>query len=179
VWDCFFRAKERHDFLNVWTPDARLLMKVLFFLSLFLIALCLAPAMAHGLELLNKIDLPAEEYLVVQKIYRGWALYALIIFPALIATIILVFRLRKQKPVFWLAFIGLICMLITQVIFWTFTFPANRQTKNWTILPDNWELLRKDWEYSHTVGAVFWIIAFALMLGACLTYFGSGTKEHI
>jgi hypothetical protein len=48
-------------------------MKTICFLSLLFVALALAPAMAHLLELLNKINLSREQYLVVQQIYRGWA----------------------------------------------------------------------------------------------------------
>jgi hypothetical protein len=43
------------------------------FLSLLFAALALAPAMAHLLELPNKINLSREDYLKVQQIYRGWA----------------------------------------------------------------------------------------------------------
>src|SRR6266550_2992731 len=39
------------------------------------------------------------------------------------------------------------------IVFLVFTFPANRQTANWTVLPENWQELRRRWEYSHAVGA--------------------------
>jgi hypothetical protein len=44
------------------------------FFSLLFAALALAPALAHLLELPNKIGLSRDNYLVVQQIYRGWAL---------------------------------------------------------------------------------------------------------
>lgn len=43
------------------------------FLSLLFAALALAPALAHLLELPNKIGLPRDAYLIVQHIYYGWA----------------------------------------------------------------------------------------------------------
>jgi hypothetical protein len=46
--------------------------KTIYFLSLIFAALALAPAMAHLLELLNKINLSREHYLIVQQTYRGW-----------------------------------------------------------------------------------------------------------
>jgi hypothetical protein len=49
-------------------------LRIASFLSLVLVALALAPAMAHLLELPNKITLSREDYLTVQQIYRGWAL---------------------------------------------------------------------------------------------------------
>jgi hypothetical protein len=45
---------------------------VAFFVALLTSALVLGPALAHLLELPNKIDLPREEYFIVQKAYRGW-----------------------------------------------------------------------------------------------------------
>jgi hypothetical protein len=42
------------------------------FFSLLFAALALAPALAHLLELPNKIGLSRDNYPVVQQIYRGW-----------------------------------------------------------------------------------------------------------
>ena len=37
---------------------------------------------------------------------------------------------------------------------------ANQITSNWTELPvEGWESLRRQWEYSHAVGAVLYFIA--------------------
>jgi len=49
------------------------------FLSLLFVALALAPALAHLLELPNKIGLSHDDYLTVQQIYRGWALLGLVV----------------------------------------------------------------------------------------------------
>jgi hypothetical protein len=46
-------------------------LKSLRFMSLFFTALALAPALAHALELPDKINLSGEDYLAVQQIYRG------------------------------------------------------------------------------------------------------------
>ena len=45
---------------------------IAFFVALLASALVLGPALAHVLELPNKIGLPREEYFIVQKAYRGW-----------------------------------------------------------------------------------------------------------
>jgi hypothetical protein len=64
-------------------------VKSMQFLSLFFTALALAPAMAHLLELPNKIGLPRDAYLIVQQIYRGWALLGVIVISALVFTLVL------------------------------------------------------------------------------------------
>ena len=53
------------------------------------------------------------------------------------------------------------------IVFFAFTYPANQQTANWTQLPEHWERLRRQWEYSHAAGAVLdatALISFALSL---------------
>ena len=46
-------------------------IRIIQFLSLLFAALALGPAMAHLLELPNKINLSREDYLTVQQNYRG------------------------------------------------------------------------------------------------------------
>ena len=55
------------------------------------------------------------------------------------------------------------CIVGTQIIFWTFTFPANQQTNNWTTLPESWERLRTQWEYSHAASAVLNLLALIML----------------
>jgi hypothetical protein len=49
------------------------------------------------------------------------------------------------------------------VIFYLFTFPANQATGNWTNLPENWQELRRQWEYSHAVSACLYFVALAAL----------------
>lgn len=99
------------------------LMWVRFFSVLFA-ALALAPALAHLLELPNKIHL--------SKALLAGSAFSLIV--------------------------------LTQVIFWSFTFPANKQTANWTTLPPDWEQLRVRWEYSHAASAVLSFLALVALI---------------
>src|SRR5215471_10464304 len=107
-------------------------LKRIYFLSLFFVALALAPAMAHLLELPNKINLSREDYLTVQQIYRGWALLGFVVAGALLSTLALTITVRKERKAFIFAFL---CIAGTQVVFWTSTSPANQATNNWTMLP--------------------------------------------
>ncbi len=129
------------------------------FLSLFFVALALAPAMAHLLELPNKIGMSRDEYFVVQQVYRGWALLGIIVVAALLSTLALTLLVRKRSSEFGPALTAFLSIAATQIVFWTFTFPANQQTANWTILPDHWMALRTQWEYSHAASAILNLIA--------------------
>jgi hypothetical protein len=128
--------------------------------SLVFVALALVPAGAHVAELPNKIGLPRAEYQTVQQIYRGWALFGIVIAGALVSTLALTITTRRVPHAFRRALIALLCLAAAQTIFWTFTFPTNVATENWTVLPPNWIELRARWEYSHAVAAGFTAIAF-------------------
>ena len=127
-------------------------LKIARFLSVLLVALALAPAMAHLLELPNKMTLSREEYLVVQQIYRGWALLGIVIFGALLATLTLMILMRHERRIFLLTLVAFLCIAGALAVFFTFTYPTNQVTNNWTHLPENWLELRRQWEYSHATG---------------------------
>ncbi|MFA7388279.1 MAG: hypothetical protein WCZ87_11550 [Thiohalobacteraceae bacterium] len=146
-------------------------MKLAFarFFSLLFVALALAPALAHLLELPNKIGLSRDEYLIVQQIYRGWAMLGFVIAGALLSTLALSFMVRKSPREVALTLTAFFCIVGAQILFWTFTFPANQQTRNWTVLPESWMLLREQWEYSHAAGAVLNLIAFIALILSVVT----------
>jgi hypothetical protein len=138
------------------------------FLSLLFCALALAPALAHLLELPSKISLPRDEYFVVQQIYRGWWMLGIVVFGALLSTLALTIVVRKRPGELGPALTAFLCIVATQAIFWTFTFPANQQTANWTLLPDNWQELRMRWEYSHAASAMLNLVAMIAVIIAVL-----------
>ena len=134
----------------------------------------------HLAELLNKIDLPREQYFVVQSIYAGWALFGFPVFAALFSLLVLVISLRRERrPMIW-ALVAFLCIVATQVVFWTWTYPMNVATNKWTTIPENWEALRRQWEYAHAVNAVLTFIAIALSrpLGARAGRPCTGTPSH-
>ena len=143
-------------------------VKTSYFLSLVFAALALAPAMAHVLELPNKMPLSHDAYLTVQQIYRGWALLGFVVAGALLSTLLLTITVRKERKAFLFAVIALLCIAGTQVVFWTYTYPANQATHNWTMLPANWVELRRQWEYSHATSAVLNLVALVTLIVSVL-----------
>jgi hypothetical protein len=141
-----------------------------YFIALLFAALALVPTGAHLAELVNKMELSAAEYQTVQQIYRGWALFAIVIFGALVSTLVLTLRLRRHRAAFTPALVALLCIVATQVVFWTFTFPVNQTTINWTRMPADWASLRAQWEYSHAAAAVLNVAAVAALIRSVLRY---------
>lgn len=130
-------------------------------------ALALGPALAHLLELPNKIGLPKDAYFTVQQIYRGWNLLGVVLMLQLLSIVAVILMARGDRRLRLLATIALLCLAGARGLFWAFTFPANTATVNWTTQPDNWETLRQHWEYSHAAGALLQLTGMAcLVLGS-------------
>ncbi|HEY8518834.1 MAG TPA: DUF1772 domain-containing protein [Gammaproteobacteria bacterium] len=127
----------------------------------------LGPALAHLLELPNKIGLDRDDYFLVQSIYRGWALLGVVVAGALLATLALTLLLKDRRRARVWAAVAFGCVVLSQIVFWAFTFPANQATSNWTEIPPSWEALRAQWEYSHATAAILNLVALlSLVLSA-------------
>jgi hypothetical protein len=85
-----------------------------------------------------------------------------------VSSLSLTVMVRKRPKEFALTLFAFLCIMGTQIVFWTFTFPANQLTSNWTVLPDNWMALRSQWEYSHAASAVLNFFALVALIFSVL-----------
>lgn len=145
------------------------MLKTMRFTSLLSTAVILGAGLAHLFALPNKIHLPREDYLTVQQICQGWALLGIVLVLALVSTLIVTAMVRQRPRAFALTLIALLCITGSLVVFFAFTYPANQQTLNWTVLPTDWEGLRDRWEYSHAAGAILYLAALSALTGSLLT----------
>jgi hypothetical protein len=150
---------------------------VLYFLALLFVALAFVPAGAHAAELMAKMRLDEAEYRTVQQIYRGWALFGTVIFASIVVTLLLAIDVRRT-PAFASALVAVLCLVATQVIFWTWTFPVNQTTDNWTVMPANWLSLRAQWEYSHAAAAALSLAALIALIVSVLRHAASPRTRH-
>src|SRR5215467_6945330 len=141
---------------------------VVFFIALLATALALGAALAHALELPNKINLAKDEYFVVQKAYRGWNQLGYLLAIELVAMVAVAALSRHEPRVLRPTIIAIVCLVAAQVLFWIFTYPANVATDNWTAIPAQWEDVRARWEYSHLAGAAFQVLAMSALIVAVL-----------
>jgi hypothetical protein len=144
-------------------------LRTTIFLALILTAIALAPAGAHLFELRNKIGLVQDQYFIVQNIYRGWAWLGAVIVAALLANLALAWQLRGQRPAMWFALFAFLCLAAGLGVFFTWTYPANVATGNWTGAPPDWESLRTQWEYSHAANAILTFVGFCSLRLAAIT----------
>lgn len=142
---------------------------VVHFLAIVLTALAMVPGGAHLLELPAKIGMDREAYFTVQQIYRGWALSGAVIFAAIAANLWAGVRRRRQPAAFRLAIAAAGLIVLSLAIFFTWTYPANQATMNWTTVTEDWAALRARWELSHALNAAIMLAAFCCSVLAALT----------
>ncbi|QFT66722.1 hypothetical protein FIU93_08025 [Labrenzia sp. THAF35] len=136
-------------------------MAILKLLALVFTAVVLVPSAAHLFEMPGKISLERDAYFTVQAIYAGWSLFAVPIFAAILANLVLSgaqWRMGDRRSMFSL--LSAVLIASSLVVFFIWVFPGNQQTANWTSQPENWELLRRNWEYGHASNAVIVLVAF-------------------
>ena len=144
-------------------------VRLLQLCAIVLTALALVPAGAHLFELPSKIGLDQETYFTVQQIYRGWALFGVVLFGALAANLALTSLLAWRARPYGLPLVAFLLIAATIAIFFVWTYPANQETSNWTLPTPNWTSLRMHWEYAHAVNAVLTFVALCLLTWSVVT----------
>ena len=125
-------------------------------------------AAAHLFALPNRIGLDSARYCTVQGIYRGRSMFGFMLLGALVANLGLALLLRRRPVPFALALAGFLLIATTLAVFFIWVYRANRATANWTTAPEDWERLRRQWEYGHAVNAALAFLALGGTTAAAL-----------
>jgi hypothetical protein len=148
------------------------------------VALAMALAVAHALELPGKMRLPREVYFAVQRIYYPGFTVAGMSEPASIAlTIALLFLTPADSVAFGLTLAALLCLIVMHVVFWVFVQPVNKVRVQGETLgrvgagffavgrpledrgqPLKWTTLRDRWEFAHLARAGLAVTCFILLV---------------
>jgi len=132
-------------------------------------AVMLGPALAHAIELPTKMNLPRNEYFIVQQLYRGWDQFSLLLVVQLISLLAAAYLSRHERRVLIPASLAVLFLLGSQVPFWTYAHPADVATANWTMQPDNWITLRRQWEFSQAAGASLQLLSMICLIVAVVS----------
>ena len=96
-------------------------------LSVILVAIAMALALAHALELPGKTRLGKEQYLAVQTIYYpGFTLGGIAEPAAIIAVLALLLVGPEGTARAWLTAGALVALITMHLVFWIMTQPVNR-----------------------------------------------------
>ena len=144
------------------------MVRKLLFVSIILVAVSMAATWAHLREMPAKLTLSRNDYFTVQQIYRGWAYLGIVIFAALATTATLAVLARHERALAFGGGAAALCIVLALVVFFSYTFPANQATVNWTTIPDNWSALRRQWEYAHAVEAILYFVALLSLVAAAV-----------
>ena len=153
-------------------------MAVLQVLAVLAVCLYLIPGGAHVLEMSTKLALPPADYMVVQGIYGGWDHAAYALLAALVFTMahaIAVWRLPTAR---WLSLGAFLALAGNLAVFFAYTYPINVLTRSWTVAPENLEMARRQWEYSHAVNAGFALLALVLIVSSVLAGHAKGMANQ-
>lgn len=132
------------------------------------VAIYLVPEGAHFFEMFNKLKLTPDDYMMVQRSYDGWAFFGMAIALALGCTLGHAVAMWRNPLSRWLSLVTFASLIGTQVIFWSFIYPMNSLTKNWTQMPSQFEAARRQWEYAHAASAGMTLLALVLILFAVI-----------
>ena len=150
---------------------------VLRVLTVILVVLATAPALAHALELPGKMRVAKDVYFAIQPIYYpGFTIAGMSEPLGIISTIILLVLTPLRSADFWLTLVALLGLIGMQAVYWLLTHPVNkfwlqgeqlsgvgagffslasasRRGRQRETGPVDWTELRDRWEYSHVVRA--------------------------
>jgi hypothetical protein len=159
-------------------------------IAILLVAIAMAPAIAHAFEFPGKKRLGRDTYVAVQGIYYpGFTLLGIAEPAALLAVVLLLILTPAGTSPFWLTLIATAGLLGMQAVYWLlihptnsywlrsasvglgnvgggfFAFdPAGRPRRN----EADWTRFRDRWEYSHIARAGLAFLSFLALVMAAL-----------
>ena len=158
--------------------------------TVFLVAVAMALALAHALELPGKLRLDREAYLAVQTIYYpGFTFGGLGEGLGIIATLVLLLLTPAGTTAFRSTLIAFVALIAMHATYWIVTHPVNkfwlkdqqlsgvgdgffafgsmnRSRPSDDDSADMWKRARDRWEYSHVLRAVLAAITLLALLVA-------------
>jgi hypothetical protein len=158
--------------------------------TVFLVAVAMALALAHALELPGKLRLDRDAYLAVQTIYYpGFTFGGFGEGLGVVATLVLLLLTPTGTTPFQWTLVGFVALIAMHATYWIVTHPVNKfwlkdqqlsgvaheffvfdpMSRNRPSNHDNtdiWKRARDRWEYSHVLRAVFAAIALLALLVA-------------
>ncbi len=140
--------------------------------ALVLVALSLAPALGHLLELPAKMTYDGALWVTLQQSLYGafGTVGAAFEVGAVVTTVVLAILVRHGQPAFGWTFFAAVCMVAAHAAFWIWLAPVNSTVAAISLetLPPNWMDLRNQWEYTHAARAIIQISALAALVFSVL-----------
>jgi hypothetical protein len=179
-----------HEGSLIHLSGDELMFRFIQIVTITLVAIAMAPPLAHAFEFPGKLRLSRDAYMTVQMIYYpGFTLLGVSEPLGLLAIIAQLLLTPLRGTALWLTVVALLGLVSMQLLYWTRTHPAN---KFWLQNADkdlgkvgegffafelmgppisqttqremDWRKLRDRWEYSHVARAGVAFISFISLL---------------
>ncbi len=124
------------------------------FAAIALTALALMPAGEQVFELSGKLALSPADYVMVQSVHHAWVLFASTMLVASAAIGLHSYLVSRNATSFGWSMVALVLVGAAQIVFWAIAYPANAATEGWSVVPVDFELLRRKWEYAFAAAGV-------------------------
>ena len=165
------------------------MLQILQVVTLMLVAVTMALALAHALEYPGKMRLSEQEYLATQAIYYpGFTLGGIAEGVSVIALGALAFLTRGSGATFWLTLAAFLAISALHLVYWMLTHPVNNfwlkdmkmnrpSNRFFGLSPaprsgapePEWTQLRDQWERSHLIRAVLGVVGLLLLTISLVT----------
>jgi hypothetical protein len=156
-------------------------MVLLQIITTLCVAIAMATALAHALELPGKLRLTREQYETVQPIYfPGFTIAGMSEPLSVVLLGVLVLLTSPETTAFWLSVGAFVAMVVMHSVFWFMTQPVNKRwMRNVELkgasgaffkagpsiaLSNDWRASRNRWERSHVVRTVLSFVALTLLV---------------
>ena len=134
------------------------------FITAITVAICFVPPAISAFDISSKLSLSQSEYMAVQRTNAGTSFFAATVSAALLLAVAYTLSIRADRSAVLLSAVACLCLTGAELIFWLVTYQINAVTKQWTVVPDNFESARKQWEYAEAIKAIFTLLALVTIL---------------
>jgi hypothetical protein len=147
-----------------------MIVKTWRFITLELTALLTGMTFCHVLEMPAKMRYSASLYLSLHRsLYVAFGppnIGVFIEFGAILAVVVLVFMVHKERPAFWLTLAGAAALVLGLVVYFLFVEPANAAMKAMMIEApaDTFISWRNSWEYGHAAHFALHLLGFSALV---------------
>jgi hypothetical protein len=122
--------------------------------TIALVGLAIAPTLGGALSLSSRLGLQSSEYVHAQRLDHSALLVGTLGVLALFAVALHSFLVRGNAAAFAWSLVAVAGLAAAQVVFWAVAFPVIALTESWTIVPEDFESLRHQWEYALATAGV-------------------------
>jgi len=142
------------------------LLDVVQLLTVALIAIALAPTLGSALSLAGRLQLQPADYLAVQRLGHSALVVGTLGGLALLISALHTFLVRETSAAFAWSIVAVCGLAAAQIVFWSVAFPIILVTQDWSVVPDDFNDLRRQWEYALAFAGVLSFGALLAMVRA-------------